>query len=298
MRVVQLVVPPFPFPVPVPRSEFQVQATRNEEPRTRNQNVERGTGNGERRITRPQTPVSAHRPAVLVVVLWSAIYSYRGLVGHYSLDTNAFDLSIFDYALWNLRQGGPGYVSFWGQSIFSQHFMPILVGLVPIHALFDSATVLLLLQVLATSGAGLVFYALQRQMGVERLVAVLLLATFLFARRTHGAVAGSFYPECFQALLTFAFVLMWQRGVRAYWLAAVVFLATKEDAPIYLASFALATFLSPALRDSRRGAATIALAIAWFVFAFSVAIPASRRADALPGTNVVMTGRFAASGED
>ena len=179
------------------------------------------------------------------MLAWTAIYVWRGLVGHYALDTNAFDLSVFDYAVWSLRHGGGGYVPFLGHSIFSHHFMPILGLLVPLHALFDSPVCLLVLQVFVTAAAGLAFFVFERRIGVERPAALALLAVFLLARRTHGAVAGSFYPECFQALFTFAVVLAWPRGGWRYWLAAVLLLTTKEDAAIYLASFAAATTISP-----------------------------------------------------
>ena len=52
------------------------------------------------------------------VVLSSAaflIYVSLGLVGHYALRSNAFDLSVFDYALWTTASGGPvGYVRYSG----------------------------------------------------------------------------------------------------------------------------------------------------------------------------------------
>ena len=231
------------------------------------------------------------RFAFLIVLLWSAIYIWRGLVGHYALDTNAFDLSVFDYALWSLRHGGLGYVPFLGHSIFSHHFMPLLALLVPLYAMFESPVFLLVLQVFVMAGAGLLFFAFQRRIGVETPVALALLAVFLFARRTHGAVAGSFYLECFQALLTFAVVLAWSRGRWRYWLAVAALLATKEDAAIYVASFAAATLFSP-LRDHRRAVATVAVAVVWLAAALFVAIPMSRSADGLPVTNPLLAGRY------
>lgn len=232
------------------------------------------------------------RFAFLIVVLWSGIYIWRGLVGHYALDTSAFDLSVFDYALWSLQHGGLGNVPFLGHSIFSHHFMPLLALLVPLYALFESPVFLLVLQVVVTAAAGLVFFAFQRRIGVETPVALALLTVFLFARRTHGAVAGSFYPECFQALFTFATVLAWPRGRWSYWLAVIALLATKEDAAIYVASFAVATLFSP-LRDRRRTVTTVAVAVVWFAVAFFIAIPLSRSADGLSMTNPLLAGRYA-----
>jgi uncharacterized membrane protein len=235
--------------------------------------------------------VRSDRFAFLIILLWSAIYTWRGLIGHYALDTSAFDLSVFDYALWSLRHGGLGYVPFLGHSIFSHHFMPLLALLVPLYAVFESPVFLLVLQILVTAGAGLAFFVFQRRIGVEAPVALALLTVFLFARRTHGAVAGSFYPECFQALLTFAVVLAWPRGRWSYWLAVAALLATKEDAAIYLASFAAATLFSP-LRDRLRTVGTIAVAVIWIGVALFIAIPMSRSSEGLSTTNPLLAGRY------
>ena len=207
------------------------------------------------------------------------------------MSTSAFDLSVFDYAIWSLRNGGGGDVPFLGHSIFAHHFMPILALFAPLHGVFDSPTLLLVLQVLTTAAAGLLFVAFERRLGVERLSALLLLAVFLLSRRTHGAVAGSFYPESLQALLTFAIVLTWSGGRWPFWVCTILLLATKEDAAIYVAAFALTMFF---VDKSARRRSSIAFVVAslWFVGALFVAIPASRHAEGLSTENPLLGGRY------
>jgi uncharacterized membrane protein len=231
--------------------------------------------------------------ALAVAAAWFALYTWRSMVGHFSLGTNAFDLSVFDYALWNLVHHGTGHVPFMGYSIFSHHFMPILVVLAPAYALFQSPVFLLILQLAATAGAALALAALARGFGAERFAAIALSVVFLCSRRTHSAVAGYFYPECFQALLTFALVLAWPRGGWKYWAIALLLLATKEDAAIYVAAFALVALVLPN-RKPRQSALTFALACAWFLVALVVAIPMSRAADGLAIANPLLESRFGA----
>ena len=231
------------------------------------------------------------RFAAALIGSWLVLYGWRTLVGHYSLATNAFDLSVFDYALWSLAQGERGTVPFMGHSIFSHHFMPVLALIAPVYSLFESPVFLLVLQLIVAAAAGAIYFILQRRMGVGRMTALALLAVFLFSRRTHSAVAGSFYPECLQALLTFAVIATWTRGGWAYWLSALALLMTKEDAAIYLSAAATAAFFTP-YRDVRRTVVTLAVALCWFVPAIVVAIPASRAADGLPRANPLIETRF------
>jgi uncharacterized membrane protein len=86
-------------------------------------------------------------------------------------------------------------------------------------------------------------------------------------------------------------VLAWQRERWSYWLAVAALLATKEDAAIYVASFAAATVFSP-FRDRWRAVATVAVAVVWFALALSIAIPTSRSADGLSATNPLLASRY------
>ncbi|HEX5215683.1 MAG TPA: DUF2079 domain-containing protein [Vicinamibacterales bacterium] len=220
------------------------------------------------------------------------MYGWRGVANHFGLGTNAYDLSVFDYALWSLTHGGHGTVSFLGHSIFSEHFMPVLYVLAPAHWLSPSPVFLLLIQAVAAATAGVLFRrVLETQQGLSPWLSTALMLVFLLSRRTHSAMAGYFYPEVFQAPLTFAVVLLWQARAWAAWPCMIALLSTKEDAPLYLAGFAL--FALVTRRGSRRRAiAALTVSVAWFVLALTVAIPASRRADGLSASNPLLEGRY------
>jgi uncharacterized membrane protein len=230
---------------------------------------------------------------VLIVSGWAAMYIWRSMAGHYSLATNAFDLSVFDYALWSLLRGDAGAVPFIGHSIFAHHFMPILVALAPIYWAFQSPAFLLILQILIVAAAGLAFFRVQQMMGVDRRLSLLLLLVFLFSRRTHSATAGLFYPESLQTLLTFCLVLAFRGRPARFWLVAVLLLATKEDAPVYAAAFGALQWMLGVER--RRAAMLTIVSMIWFAVAVFVAIPLARRADGLPIVNPLIETRFGTS---
>lgn len=240
-----------------------------------------------------------HAAATAVTIaatgIWLLLYAWRDVVGHLSLSTNAFDLSVFDQALWSLEHGGLGFVSFMGQSIFSHHFMPILTVIAPIHALLPSPLTLELLQISATAIAALLLLRIQQQQGLDPWLAAGLALVFLLSRRTHGAVVGSFYPEAFQAPLTFAMVLLWPSRRWWVWSCIVLLLMTKEDAAIYVGAFAVFAMWR-GLGSRRRAWSVLGLALVWFAFALVVAIPLSRRADGLSASNPLLDSRYGAVG--
>ena len=241
----------------------------------------------------------ARRAALVIVAAWLAIYAFRIVVGHYSLGTNAFDLSVFDYSIWSLSHGGNGFVPFYGYSLFGHHFGPFLFLFVPIYAAFEivfgaaapTPVFLLLIQLLAVAAAAVLFFRFQTRIGLERGLSLGLLAVFLFSRRTHGAIAGMFYPESFQMVFTFAAAAAWSRGGWRYWLPVVLFLMTKEDAPVYLGAAAAVAHFTP-VRNLRQTIQTVSLAAVWLAFAFLVAIPAVRSADAEALKNPIVENRF------
>lgn len=234
---------------------------------------------------------AANIAAGVLVGAWLLLYAWRTVVGHLSLATNAFDLSVFDYALWSLGHGGGGFVPFLGHSIFSHHFMPILWVLAPVHAVFPVPLTLLLVQLVAAAGAALLFLRLQRQHGLDNWLALGLMLVFLLSRRTHGALAGSFYPEAFQAPLTFAIVLLWPSRRWWFWPCLVLLLLTKEDAAVYVATFAAIAWMR-SMGTRRRSIVALALAVAWFGFALFVAIPWSRAAEGLGPGNPILEARY------
>jgi uncharacterized membrane protein len=227
-----------------------------------------------------------------IIAVWFVLYAWRAWIGHASLGTNAYDLSVFQYALSSLLHGGGGFVPFYGHSIFSDHAEPILWLFAPVYAVWPSPVLLLGLQLAATAAAGAVFMVWQRRLGIRPVLGLGLLVAFLFSRQTHSAVAAGFYPECLQAVLTFLLVIAWSAERRVwYWTALILFLMTKEDAAIYAAGFGIVQLL---FSRERRTASlvTAGLAVVWFVLAIGVAVPAFRAAEGRPASSPQLDARF------
>jgi len=230
----------------------------------------------------------------LATVAWTCLYLWRGLIGHYSLDTNAYDLSVFDYALWSLVNGEHATVPFLGHSVFSHHCMPILYPLAGAYAIWQTSEFLIVLQILIVASAGLMLYRVLRTMDLPGHLAVSIALVFLFARRTHSATAGLFYPESLQSLLTLGLVLAFRRSRWVFWPTALLLLATKEDAAIYTGAFAaLQVWLDV---NRRRAGKLLLVSVVWLFVALVLAIPLSRRTDGLPPANPLLEARYGSAG--
>jgi uncharacterized membrane protein len=217
-----------------------------------------------------------------IVAAWILVYGARAIAAHLALRTNAYDLSVFDYALWSTGRLGLAYVPFMGHSLFSHHFMPTLFLLWLPYQLFASPVFLMAVQLAAFAGAALLLNRLLPS-ELPRLTTIAILVAFLFGRRSHSAVAAAFYPESLEPLLIFGMLLAWRTGARvAAVLSGLLALGCKEDVAVYVGLFGGVLFFF----DSRRRGSVVALgALLWLVLAIVVVIPAARRHDNLPAAS-------------
>jgi uncharacterized membrane protein len=230
---------------------------------------------------------------VLLAATWAGVYVWRAFRAHAALQTNAFDLSLFDYTLWNTLHGRPGFVPFM-HSIFSHHFMPIIVLMSPLYAIWPSPEWVIVIQTTALAGAAVLFFALARRLGLGRPAALALMFVLLISRRSHSAAVSYFYFESLQPALMFLLVLSWlQERWRLFWIAVLLLLTTKEDMPLFLGAFAAVQW-RVAPQHRRRLLTLGALAVTWMIAAVTVAIPLSRHIEGLSGVNPLLGSRLGA----
>ena len=222
------------------------------------------------------------------VALWLSIYPARMLLAHQRFATNAYDLSFFDYALWNLDQGG--FVPFVARSIFSDHAMPTLAALAPFYALAPGPATLIVFQAVAVLAAALLLIFLLRQ-HVSPLMTAALVFAFLFGRRSHSATMNLYYIESLEPALILGMVLAWQhRRFAWYAVCAALALGCKEDMAIYVAMFGLVMWKRGEHR--RIALATVGVALVWVILALAVLVPVSRQHDGLAPGNRLWEQRF------
>jgi uncharacterized membrane protein len=223
---------------------------------------------------------ASSRVVGIIVLAWLAIYAIVLALNHLTLRTNAFDLSVFDYALWSTTNGvRPGDVPFYEQSLNSHHFMPTLWVLWPLHLLAPTPAMLIGVQLVAIAAAAVLLgYGFARRLPQLALAAIVV--AFLFSRRSHVAITSVFYIESLEPLLLLALIYATQRQqLILYWICLVLALGCKEDVGIYTAGYGAMLLLRPETR--RLGVATIVFSVLWVTIAIKVLIPLARTLDGI-----------------
>jgi len=201
------------------------------------------------------------------------LYLLAAWTQHLSFHTFSHDFSMIDEALLPRPHRPLLYSPVLGRSFLSEHFSPILILLVPIHAVIRSPYLLVVLQPVALWGSGVMLRSILARIGVSSATANLACLVYWNHAVQIAALLYLFHMECFLPIFAFAMVLHYKRGsVWKYAAATCLALTVKEDVGLYVAAFGLYA----ALVDRRRiwGFLTAAAGLAWTAFVLEVAMPA------------------------
>ncbi len=216
-----------------------------------------------------------------VTVLLAVGLSWIAIWRHLHFETHAFDLGIFDQALWHASHFSAPASTIRGiGNLFGDHFHPIILLLVPLYWIWSSPIVLLVAQACLLSLIFPLGTILGRRLGLPTwAVAVISLAAAVHP----GILAAinfdfheiAFAPAFMLLMLIFAVGKQW----RWYWLAVVGLILTKESMAIYAALLGLTIALRARpwhwkTIDVRHGLATLGVGLISFFLITRLIIPA------------------------
>lgn len=201
-----------------------------------------------------------------------ALYLLSSATSHWSFHTFSHDFSMFDEALYQSHHGHFLFSPVLARSILSEHFAPVLALFVPLHALFSSPYLLVILNPLLLWIAVLPLRALLDLQGVSRIARNVACVTFLTNPITISALDYGFHVESLLPAAVFGVFLLHRRGPAwAYWTSLVLALAIKEDVGAY--SVGLGAYLFVAERRRRRGFVTALAGLSWVFVALDIVSP-------------------------
>jgi uncharacterized membrane protein len=175
----------------------------------------------------------------IVFFLW---FVTLRLLQHYSFGTNAYDLSIFDYALYYTLRGRFLWTPFLAvDNLLADHFSPLLLTLVPLYLVDEGPRGLLVVQAGMVVASGVPLYLSARALlGGSAAALGITLAYFGNVYLMRGLLYD-FHLEMW--LPAFFLTGLWLIEVRhrPRWGIAVLAasMLVKEDVPIYVAALAL-----------------------------------------------------------
>jgi len=170
----------------------------------------------------------------------------------------AYDLGIFDQAVWLISRGQSPFVTVRGMHILADHFSVLLYLLAPLYWLWASPKMLLIAQTIALALGAVPVYALAyKQIGSSQLGFVMGVAYLLYPALQWTSIY-EFHPENFAIpLLIGAFYFLACRRWAGYFCCIVVTALTKETAGLIIIALGLYAFTM----DRRIGWRTLMLGV-------------------------------------
>jgi len=220
----------------------------------------------------------------LMVVLYIISFSINTLMRHYTFTSSAWDLGIFNQALYTtVKQGKLFYYTAElyanpGGILFGVHFSPILFFIIPFYVILPRPETLLVIQTVVLASGVYPTFLIAKKTLQNRSISLLFSFLYLLYCHLHSVNLFDFHPDAF--FVPFA-LFSWYFFTKQKWTGHFLFLLlcffTKETASIPFLVFGLvdAWSIRERILASLRGRefhdkrilipiATIAISILWY----------------------------------
>lgn len=208
------------------------------------------------------------------MLLLFLLFTLLSQARHLSFSSGAFDLGIFDQAIWSASRGALLFSSIKGNmSLLGDHFGPILFVIAPIYKLWPNVLALFIIQSALLSCAIIPLYLIAKErLRLNRPLIFAFIISYLLSRPLRGVGLSDFHPECFIlcALFWMYYFLLRKKNLWL-WLMVLILLLSKEDNAFLLSGMGVFAFFLPKRR--LLGISLFALGIAWWVIATKLLIP-------------------------
>lgn len=212
-----------------------------------------------------------HR-AVLGLTLAAALaYATLSVARHETFRSTGFDLGLFDQVVWHLSNLDAPASSLKGlDSIFGDHFSPVLLLCAPLYWVWSDPDALLIAQAILVAAAAIPIHAFAKTR-VGHLPALGIAAGYLLFGGVQAAIWFDFHEVAFAPLPIALAILLADRGRwTAATIAACTLLLIKEDMSFLVVAFGVYFAL---LGRRRLGLGVATAGFAWYFLVTSVVIP-------------------------
>jgi uncharacterized membrane protein len=196
------------------------------------------------KITKRISSLSDKKLIPIIFLLIVVVLITMSIARHLSFSSGAFDLGIFDQAIWNTTKGNILVSSLKGNmNLLGDHFEPMLLLIVPFYFLWSSPIVLLILQSIALGLSVFPLYLIARQRLNERFLIFALLISFFLSKGLRGVGLNDFHLEGFIVPLIFlCYYLLITRKTAWFFVSTFFLLLCKEDMALMVSAFGIFTF--------------------------------------------------------
>src|SRR5512139_3644834 len=177
-----------------------------------------------------------HLALLALVGLGAILFSYLSVARHYAFQTAAYDLAMYDQAVWNTSQGRPFEINLLEDTMpglankLGDHVEPILLPLAALYRLRSSPDVLLIVQAVALAALIWPLYQLVRDRSKSIWLAGVAVVLYLLHPGMWNALLFDFHPVTLgAAFLVFTLWMLVQRQHVAALIFAVLAMMCKEQ---------------------------------------------------------------------
>lgn len=210
----------------------------------------------------------------LLVLLVTTMYASLSILRHLHFTSTAYDLGIFDQAVWQYSKFNLPYSSVRSnlltENLLGDHFHPILALLAPLYWLVDSVIALLVAQALLFATAIVpIFLFTEKRLG--KVAAYLFALSYAIFWGIQNAVEFDFHEIAFAVpLIALAIYFIDEKKWTAYFVCLALLLLTKENLSILVFFFGVYLIV---LRQFKRGLISMGAGVVWFFAAVKILIP-------------------------
>jgi uncharacterized membrane protein len=227
---------------------------------------------------------------IVAIIIYGIVFSYFTVLKHNVFQSYAWDLGIFNQALYTTLHNGrlfyyttELYLNS-GGSYFAVHFSPVLFLLLPFYAINPSSTTLLIIQSFALSLGALPLYLLTKELLKSNKAGFMLAIAYLLYPALQGANWIDFHPPALLPLLFFSLCyFMIKHRWKLYFPCVLLTLMIEEHVVFMVLIIAAYYFLisgnvkslfklNKPLRMDEKLASIITLLVCIIYYAFSVYI--------------------------
>lgn len=192
-------------------------------------------------------------------------------VRHILFQSNAYDLGIFDQAVYLISQGKIPFSTFMGYHILGDHAALIWYPLALLYKIYPSVYWLFAVQALALAIGALPVWHLARQAGLKTHATTLVIVYLLYPQ-IFNVNLFDFHSEVIA--LPMLLTAVWCARAQKFWYFCLsVFIILMCKAVLSLTVFGLGAWLLLFEKRFSYGAVAITMGVAWFVIASGVIIP-------------------------
>jgi uncharacterized membrane protein len=212
------------------------------------------------------------RAVVALACGFAALYALYGLFRHWHFWSSAFDLGIFDQAVWHLsRFERPASSINGAANLFGDHFHPVISLFAPLYWLWPGPEALIVAQAVLLASAIVPIFAFARsRLSFGPSIALSVAYGFFWA--VQRAAAYDVHEIAFAPVAIAVAVLAIEHRRWGWCFVALTVLAlTKEDLIPLVGFFGVYLCLTG---ERRRGAVVLTASVIWFVLVMGLILPA------------------------